>query len=78
MAQDIFVQQSAQKSGFSSNPVEETRQMDGLRPTAHAPRPKSIDRYSDAYEDEEKIEAPSRAEDSPPLEIENDLAIPNE
>lgn len=52
--------------------------MDGLRPAAHAPRPKSIDRYSDAYEDEEKIEAPSRAEDSPPLEIENDLAIPNE
>jgi len=69
----VSVQQTAQKFAFSSKPFEEARRIDSLRPAADAPRPKSIDRYSEAYEDEEKLEAPRRGEDSPPLEIINDF-----
>lgn len=47
---------------------------DEKRPSLDAPRPKSIDRYSDVYEYEEKIEESNQLEDSPAKEIINDFS----
>ena len=71
----MFDDQSAKKPPLPDNVTQEMQLKEGKRPSLDANfRPKSIDRYSDVYEDEEKIDGPLRTEDSPPKENTKDIA----
>ena len=55
----MFDDQSAKKPPLPDNVTQEMQLKEGKRPSLDANfRPKSIDRYSDVYEDEEKIDGP--------------------